>query len=284
MMTMHKNQFDVAEGHCQRCLTYSRRIGVEGEEKTTLVFSALRAYVDLRQRQGNFSGVAGAVIFAEKAYNFIVDVYDPVHPQVQAAASTLVNCLVAEGNLYDAQRYAEQTYANLKDLKNGIDQESEVVATGSLSLANVILRQDDGDLNKAEELARESLRVRTKLYDPQHFRVGECCQCLGSILQKQRKMGDETRDFFERSLAICTRNEGPDGRNTAESTVRIGQFYYQLAILQSTVISKRSHLKLAKSYFKEAIHIGTKVMKPTNSCLVGAKSCLSGVMSELSRV
>jgi hypothetical protein len=38
---------------------------------------ALSNYVDLRQYQGDY---AGAVSFAEEAYNLVVDIYDPVHP------------------------------------------------------------------------------------------------------------------------------------------------------------------------------------------------------------
>jgi hypothetical protein len=47
-------------------------------------------------------------------------------------------------------------HCTLRDKKNGIDQESEAVADGAYNLADVIFRQD-GDLIKAEELARESL-------------------------------------------------------------------------------------------------------------------------------
>jgi hypothetical protein len=50
-VTMNSNQLDLAEGHCQQCLAYSRRYGLEGEEKTTDVFAALRIYCSLRQLQ-----------------------------------------------------------------------------------------------------------------------------------------------------------------------------------------------------------------------------------------
>jgi hypothetical protein len=32
-VTINRNQFDVAEGHCHRCLPSARRLGVEGEDK-----------------------------------------------------------------------------------------------------------------------------------------------------------------------------------------------------------------------------------------------------------
>jgi hypothetical protein len=67
-----------------------------------------------------------------------VDAYDPVHPQVQQAAEMLINCLIQEGDLFNAERFAQQTYENLRDRKNGMDQEGEEVALGSCNLANVI--------------------------------------------------------------------------------------------------------------------------------------------------
>jgi tetratricopeptide (TPR) repeat protein len=113
-----RQQFDLAEGHCYRCLAHSRKLGVEGEDKTTSIFEALRTYIILRQHQGDFSG---AVSFAEEAYNLVVDAYDPVHPQVQEAAGILINSLIKQGDLFNAERFAEQTYANLRDVKNGMD-------------------------------------------------------------------------------------------------------------------------------------------------------------------
>jgi tRNA A37 threonylcarbamoyladenosine dehydratase len=80
LIAISRNQFHVAEKYCHRCLIHSRKFGVEGDDKTTSIFEAFRTYVTLRQKQGDLSG---AVSFSEEAYNFVVDAYDPVHPQVQ---------------------------------------------------------------------------------------------------------------------------------------------------------------------------------------------------------
>jgi hypothetical protein len=56
LVTMNRNQFDVAEGHCHHCLANARRLGVEGEDKVTSIFEALDTYSNLRQRQGDLSG------------------------------------------------------------------------------------------------------------------------------------------------------------------------------------------------------------------------------------
>jgi hypothetical protein len=70
----------------------------------------------------------------------------------QEAAGILIEILIMKGDLFDAECYAQVTYGNLRDKKNGRDQETEVVAMGEYNLANVIYRQN-GDLIKAEEIA-----------------------------------------------------------------------------------------------------------------------------------
>lgn len=50
-LTTERMQFESAEGHCQRCLIYAKRYGLEGKEKTNMMFEALIYYYVLRQRQ-----------------------------------------------------------------------------------------------------------------------------------------------------------------------------------------------------------------------------------------
>jgi hypothetical protein len=70
-----------------------------------------------------------------------VEAYDCVHPQVQEAAGMLINILISKGVYYDAERYAQVTYGNLRDKKNEIDQGSKAVAMGAHKLADIIFRQ-----------------------------------------------------------------------------------------------------------------------------------------------
>jgi hypothetical protein len=74
---LNRRLFDLAEEHCQRCLAYSKRYGLEGEELTTTILTTLRSHSHLRHLQGN---VLDAVTFAEEAYNLVVEAYDSVHP------------------------------------------------------------------------------------------------------------------------------------------------------------------------------------------------------------
>jgi hypothetical protein len=74
VITIKRGQFDLAEGHCQRCLAYSRRYGLEGQEKITMMFEALKLCSYLQDCQCNHSD---AVSFAEECYNLVVEAYDP---------------------------------------------------------------------------------------------------------------------------------------------------------------------------------------------------------------
>jgi tetratricopeptide (TPR) repeat protein len=281
LVAMHRQQFDMAEVHCHRRLAHSRKLGVEGEHKTTSIFDALGTYVELRQHQGDFPG---AVSLAEEAYNICVDAYNPVHLQVQEAAGMLISSLIKQGDLPNAERYAEQTYANLRDIKNGINQQGEEVAKGANNLADVIPRQDDGDLKKAEELARESLRIRTRLYSSNDCKLGTGCMLLARILMNQVKYGDETKELLERSLAIFVVNEGPDGGNAAAVNIEIGQFYYKLAMSQSVISIRKTQLLLAKSHEEEGVRIVRKTHNPTHPNYAVAVCILSDILRELSKV
>jgi tetratricopeptide (TPR) repeat protein len=143
---------------------------------------------------------------------------------VQEAAGILIKILISKGDLFDAERYAQVTYGNFQNKKNGIDQESEAVAEGAYNLANIIYQQN-GDLIKAEELARESLRITSLINYSYHHRFGKICSLLANALKDKGELGDETRGFYERYLAIYIRNFGPDGPDTAVANYNLGLFH-----------------------------------------------------------
>jgi tetratricopeptide (TPR) repeat protein len=135
-----------------------------------------------------------------------------------------------------------------------------------------VIHQQEGDLVKAEMLARESLRIRTRIYGNDHFRGGFSCSLLAQILMSQGNMGDETIELFERSLANHTKNEGPDGANTAIINLNLGNFYSQLAERQQNDERFVVYLHLSKSKFEEAARIYTKFFGPNNPQTIKALS------------
>jgi hypothetical protein len=201
-----------------------------------------------------------ALIFAEEAYNCVAVAYNPLHPKVQNAASTLIECLTLKGNLGNAELFAQMTLDSLKNPKNGLDQHSEAVARGYYDLAHVNTEQR-GDLVKAEKLIRESLRIRV-LIDGNNVLSGNSITLLASIVMSQGKLGSETKELLDQSLANSIRNHRPDGTNTAIDHFNIGIFHHDLADEQQTVRRRKEHLHLSGIKIKEALRIGTKIYGP----------------------
>jgi tetratricopeptide (TPR) repeat protein len=221
VINMHRSKFHIAENHFQLAIFYAKQYeGIE-EEKTELLGNALNFYGELQTSQGKH---ADAVSLAEEAYDIVAVAYYPVHPKVQEAATALIGCLIHKGELDKAELYAQMTLDSLKDPRNGLDQQSEEASHGYYSLG-LVINQQKGDLEKAERLTRESLRIRLEIGDKDHHHVGESMSLLANILQAQGNLGDETKKLFERSLAIEFRNSGPDGINTAISHSALGSYY-----------------------------------------------------------
>jgi hypothetical protein len=194
----------------------------------------------------------------------------------------LIVSLINNGDLFNAERFAQQTYANLRDRKNKIDQEGEEVANGAHNLADVIHRQNR-DLIKAEELARHAIRIRSQVFFSNHPFVGSSWGLLARILPAQKKFGDDTKELFECNLPISIRQQGPDGPYTAVTNSNFGQFYVKLPSVQSEVDKKQRHLLLAQSYFEEAVRIELKIYGPTHPSTIDATSRLSASNELLSR-
>jgi hypothetical protein len=271
MVAINRRQFDLSDGHCQRGLAYSK-MGPINENKTYSIFAALQTYCYLRERQGNLSD---ALNYAEEGYNLVVEAYDPVHPQVQEAAGVLINILTVKGDFYNAERFAQVTYENLQDKKNGMNQEGEEAARGGHNLAKVILLQK-GDLKKAEKLARESLRIRNQLHSSDYYKVADSCTLLANILKAQDNFGDETKGLYERSLDISIGYGEPGGAAVGNGNIAL--FYYKLAEKSSTADVKLTQLNLAKSYYEETVRILAKTHGLNHSKTVKFKSLLAEVL------
>jgi hypothetical protein len=251
---INRSQFNLVETHSQRSLSYARLYEGAEEKKTDLLCGALNTFYNLRSREGNYTD---ALPFAEEVYNCFAVAYNPVHPKVQSAASTLIECLTCKGDLCKAELFAQMTLDSLKDPNNGLDQQSEAVAKGYYDLANVIMVQK-GDLVKAEKLVRESLRIRVLINSNNNF-AENSISLLASILMIQGKLGSETKELFEQSLAISIRNYGPDGTNTAIDHFNFGIYNRQLASKQQTISKRKEYFSLSEIEFKEALRIYTKV-------------------------
>jgi tetratricopeptide (TPR) repeat protein len=273
-----RNDFNLAEDHCQRALTYARLFEGTEETKTDLLRAALIGLYEIRRCHGNYDK---GLVFVEEAYNCVAVTYNPVHPKVQEAASWLIDCLIYKKDFEHAETFAQLTLESLKDPGNGLDQQSEAVAKGYYDLGHVIYQQK-GDLVKAEKLARESLRIRTRLFGGDHGQVGIPCGLLARILQDQGKLGIETKELFERCLAIEIKNFGSEGFSTAASNINLGSFYHLQAEASLSTGIRKELLSLSLSKLKEALRIYTKLFGQDYPNAVQASSQLSIVTRKLS--
>jgi tetratricopeptide (TPR) repeat protein len=250
----------------------------EEEDKTDLVCEALRKSYELHRDQGKYHE---ALTFAEEGYNCVAIAYNPVHPEVQKAASMLIECFMFNGDFDHAETFAQMTLDSLKDPGNGLDQQSEAVANGYYDLGNVIYRQN-GDYVKAEKLTRESLRIRSRLYDAYHINVGYSSCLLATILQSQGHLGSETQELHERSLAIDIKHFGSEGVHNATSNHNMGNFFNLRAEESQSAEAKKIHLKLAESKYKESLRIKSEVFGPDYPRTIRASSTLSIISLKLS--
>lgn len=170
----------------------------------------------------------------------------------------------------------------MKDPTNKLDQQSNEVAIGYHNLANIIYLQDK-DFKKAEVLARESLRIRTLLYDDSHENIGHSSDLLACILQAQGNLSSETMKLIEHSLAVDIRTYGPDGVNTAIGYARLGEYYHLLAKDRQTVEKRVDYLRLSFSNFKEAHRINSKTLGPNNEKTLKFSSQILVISNKLSK-
>jgi tetratricopeptide (TPR) repeat protein len=275
----NRDRYDVSESHYQRAISYARRYDHDGEMKTTLLLKALTGYCEVRTV---WKDHAGALILAEEAYDIVAIAYNPVHPQVQEAAGKLIQCLTFKGDLDKAELFAQMTLDSLKDRANKVDQEGEEVAEGYFNVGRVLSFQPNGDLVKAEMLARESLRIRARLCGSNHFRVGSSIGLLASILRQQGSVGDEVRELYEHSLAIKVKTDGSDGGTAAVGNLNLGHFHYQVSQTNLSAGKRKEHLSVSKSYFKEGLRIYIKIFGLDHPDTIEAASCLSMISLELS--
>jgi hypothetical protein len=150
-----------------------------------------------------------------------------------------------------------------------LNQKSEAVALGYYCLANVYSKENVGgfetkNLAKGEKLVRESLHIRVLLYGNNDYTTGYSIALLASLLNAQGKLGDETKELYERSLALHVRNQGPDGLNTSMGNGNLGNYHYQLFTKKVTLKDMRKQLLLARGYYTEVVRICTKIFGGTH--------------------
>jgi hypothetical protein len=111
-------------------------------------------------------------------------------------------------------------------------------------------------------LARESLRIRSRLFGQDNESIGTCASLLSGILLAKGTLDHETKELLERTIAIYTKHCGVDGSNTAFAYTKLGDFYYHKSEARATNLTKKECLSLSIIQYKEAKRIYSKILGP----------------------
>jgi hypothetical protein len=257
-----------ADGHCQRAISFAKRITVSGELRTETICEVLSTLGCLRM--GETKPKEARIIY-EECYNLLAIQYNPVHPKIVDAVSNLIKNLCIENEYALAETYARLTYETLMSPYNDYELESAAVATGIHNLSYCIFYsvQADGPgsegykIEEAETLAREALRITEKIWGSSNHHVADRLINLTNILFLTGVGGDPIKELYERSLSIKTFLICKDSPDLLGVLDCIGVFHHKTALIYSTFfneISKQEHLTKVEYYYEESYLICLNVM------------------------
>jgi hypothetical protein len=157
----------------------------------------------------------------------------------------------------------------LCDIKYGFDQYSNVVASGASNWAYV-LEKLNHNLDKAEELARKALSMKSILYGERSWQVQQTFMILCAILTKRKSFNDETQGYYELDLSLNINHYGIVSKQTAGSYHRISDYYFShtMSIIDASMLSGTRFdvpqtiqlLESSKSYMEHAFNIRKDIL------------------------
>lgn len=201
----------------------------------------------------------------EDAYNLKAEAYDPSHPEVLEAANKLIVMLIKSNEYYDVERYAIVCY---ECLTRPVDTESEEVAQAAESLARInyelIVRNECGNLEKAESLCRKSLRIFERIYSHNTFPTAFALLTLSDILIEKGNHDDEIKDALQRVLAIFIKKFGTDADSVSSINYKLANFHVSLSNKLPPGGARRQQHYIAQSYCEEAVRIKSKICGPNH--------------------
>jgi hypothetical protein len=105
---------------------------------------------------------------------------------------------------------------------------------------------------------------------------------LARILSSQGRLGSETLELYERALVIDIEYYGSEAVHTAISTNHMGYFYHLRACDSQATETRKKHLLLSESNYKESLRIYAKIYGPDHPETLATSSQISIVSCELS--
>jgi hypothetical protein len=197
--------------HMKEALTAARHIGYENNGESSNLIEALK-------NMAHISGLienGEAIKYAEEAYILVSGENAPEHPDVQGAATCLIDTCLETGNFVDAERFARINYECLIDSNNKTDRNSTAFTYAKSQLARVWFKtppdQRIGGPEAAEEaetLLRESCDIMEKMQrvegfdDPVTACLSSSHGLLAEVMMARGKKGSEVEKTLLRALVL----------------------------------------------------------------------------------
>jgi MYND finger len=264
--------------HMEEALAAARSGLTDPEEESTNLIQALKSMADIHSLLKN----GEAARHAEEAYIIVSGKHGPEHPDVQGAATYLIDSCVEMGNFVDAERFARINYECLIDPNNkGI---RKAVAIGKMQLARVwLLTPPDQRIGgaetaaEAERLAKEACEILDNIPRSDGFEdpITSCLSMahgmLGEVMIERGSTSMDVEKTLLRALELtnnCRFGNVPrvEGSSHRYDLLRLlGNFYLSIA---SEDDASKIILEKARDAFEETVMIAETIFTPEDPCLI----------------
>ena len=288
----HTMRYKEALDRMQEALD-AARLFVDDKNKGETVWSdddsLIQALNNVARLQNLLKSGEGAK-YAEEAYTLASNQYGPEHPRVQSAATCLIDCCVATGNIVDAERFARINYECLNDLNSNTDRKSRVFANAKIQLAVIWLstrsEQRDGGSEAAEEaeaLAREACDIIEAMERGENAVVSvtnflsNSYAILAEVMVARGEKYSEVEKIYLRALSLTSDCRAGVVPRVESSLTRckvlngLGDFYFNSAALDNRSLEK------AKYAYEESVIIATALYSSDDQRLLDCIFRLSSV-------
>jgi MYND finger len=236
---------------------------------------------------------------AQEVYNLLSGQHGPEHPDVQDAATAVINGFLAVGNFVDAERFARMNYESLIDPNKSIER--KVVAIGKIQLARAwLLPPSDQRVGgpeaaeEAETLAREACDVleNTKrgvgFDDPVTEYLAKSHSILAGVMMERGGRDSEVERTLLRALSLTRECRAGAVQRVPSSWARYdilqlaARLYYSSGFDLDTGYIDIATLEKAKCVYEEQVIIGTALFSADDPRLLHSLERLEDIDDLLS--
>jgi MYND finger len=264
--------------HMEEALKAARIGETQSNEDSTNLIQALKSMADIHSLLKN----GEAAKYAEEAYILVSGKHGPEHPDVQGAATYLIDSCVEMGNFIDAERFARINYECLIDPNNKVIRKA--VAIGKMQMARVwLLTPPDQRIGgpeaaeEAEKLSREACAMLESIPRGEGFEdpITSCLSMshgmLGEVMMERGSTSLDVEKTLLKALSLthdCRVGVVPrvEGSSHRYDLLRLlGSFYLMIASeddLDKIILEK------ARYAFEETVIIATAIFGPEDPFLL----------------